>query len=414
MGIYKETKDYKLIHDNMLNMANYIENGTIDCIITDPPYELGFMGKKWDGSGIAFNVDAWKKCFNALKDGGYLLAFGGTRTFHRIACAIEDAGFEIRDTIMYLYGSGFPKSLNIGLVVDKLNGVESKILGESSNARPNSKKEDNLYQAGTVGKNFDITLPESDLAKEWDGWGTALKPAIEPIVMARKPLSESTIVNNIIKHGVGGINIDACRVPFGEETDGRVGTDKDNGTNKGFWQKDGMEKVQMYKDDGRFPANIILDGSDEVLAEFPNVDESGAARFFYVAKPSQNEKDYGLYGFKDIKIYNSENGMGYGYKNTNGDDFGDRIAAVERKNFHPTIKPIELMRYLVKMITPKNGIVLEPFAGSGTTLIAAKLESKQYVGIEISQEYCDIAQARIEAHHVQYDLFSFGNDDENE
>lgn len=417
MGIYKETKDYKLIHDNMLNMANYIENGTIDCVITDPPYELGFMGKKWDGSGIAFNVDAWKKCFNALKDGGYLLAFGGTRTFHRIACAIEDAGFEIRDTIMYLYGSGFPKSHNIGLAVDKLNGVESKVIGKAKGAGSIGKNgvgndtfvAKNQYEDGT----HDLKQAQN----EWQGWGTALKPAYEPIIVARKPMKTS-VAENVLKNGVGGINIDECRIPF-EDTQNpatnplyrQQNKDKYKQIEKGQKSK-GAVNFTSSKNDisnlGRFPANIIHDGSEEVVSGFPETssglmtpkhtrhtdgspngiygkfdvnhplaetygDSGNASRFFYTAKASKKDRDEGLEHFDTVG-----------------------------RNTHPTVKPTELMQYLVRLVAPKGATILDCFMGSGSTGKAAMFENRErnakykFIGIELTDEYLPICEARIE------------------
>jgi hypothetical protein len=354
------------------------------------------MGKKWDSSGIAYSVELWSECLRVLKSGGHLLAFSGSRTYHRMVVAIEDAGFEIRDQIMWVYGSGFPKSLDISKAIDKSAGAErtvvgSKITGGIKRARPDDAEGySHSYSVGQV--EVPITTPATDEAQQWSGWGTALKPAHEPIVMARKPI-DGTVANNVLKHGVGGINIEACRVGTEGGTAGAgAGAGAGarvfgNGLNGTFGKPvDGL---------GRFPANFIHDGSEEVLALFPDStsksggksgtnanpmswteenkdrdrvghDDSGsAARFFYCAKASKAERNAGL---------------------------GELPSA----NFHPTVKPIALMRYLVRLVTPPNGTVLDPFAGSGSTLVAAILEGFSPVGMELTADYLPIINARVE------------------
>lgn len=397
MAIYKETKDYKLIHDNMLNMGDYIADGTIDCVITDPPYELGFMGKKWDGSGIAFNVEAWRKCFNALKDGGYLLAFGGTRTFHRIACAIEDAGFEIRDTIMYLYAVGFPKSLNIGLAVDKLNGVESKVIGERGTHDFSKNKGSMMsFTTSITGKQEQTKIDIKQAQNEWQGWGTALKPAYEPIIVARKPMKTS-VAENVLKYHVGGINIDECRIDFVSEEDKgdpyRFQTNNGSGKHGIFNASKDVTSVVGAK--GRFPANIIHDGSDEVVSGFPESSSNGgnASRFFYTAKASKKDRDEGLDAFDQIKVNDG--------RQTEIDNAFQRGETL-RKNTHPTVKPIELMQYLVRLVAPKGATILDCFMGSNSTGKAVMFENRErnanykFIGIELTDEYLPICEARIE------------------
>ena len=271
--IFSEGGAYKLYQGSMLDMLDVIEPDSIDAVVTDPPYELGFMGKFWDSTGIAFQVETWKRCFDVLKPGAYLLAFGGSRTFHRIACAIEDAGFEIRDTIMWLYGSGFPKSTNIGPAIDKKN--------------------------------------DSEEAKRWAGWGTALKPAYEPIIVARKPYKGSC-VDNILKYGVGGLNIDECRVPSRPgEYDIRHYTQEDCFQN--LKPKQSHYQVEPQPE-GRFPANVIFTYDDtdkeEVCGGFPNSDNENndsAVRYFYCAKASKRDRDEGLDAFPD-KFYGQSGG----------------------------------------------------------------------------------------------------------
>ena len=451
MKLYSSNEQYKLYNGNMLDMLEVIEPNSIDSIITDPPYELNFMNKGWDNSGIAFNKDAWKKCYEVLKPGGYLLAFGGSRTFHRIACAIEDAGFEIRDTIMWLYGSGFPKSLNIGLAIDKKNGVESKVIGvgKSGSADTHTRCMNSKTQNGkdVFGGEYEIKQAQN----EWNGWGTCLKPAYEPIIVARKPV-EKSIIDNVVKYGVGGINIDECRVKL-EICDnkdlriihrsGKLEEGVFNSNNCGLTTED---DVQVLKENGRFPSNVILtydeDDYEEVCGGMPTSDrpngnitkeykinnqvygeygnchtwdayqDSGSAsRYFYCAKASKFDRNEGLDGFEEKKMYGDD--VNFGYGNNNGDNFGERIANVTRKNTHPTVKPTELIRYLVRLVSPKGATILDCFNGSGSTGKAVMLENKQYnkdykyIGIELTDEYLPISKARIE--YICNNEFEFEN-----
>ena len=293
------------------------EGVQVDSVVTDPPYELGFMGKSWDSTGIAFQKETWELAFQLLKPGGHLLAFTGSRTYHRIAVAIEDAGFDIRDQIMWLYGSGFPKNLN------------------------------------------------------------ALKPAHEPVVMARKPISEKTVAENVLKHGTGGINIDGCRIGkqiLEEQIAGqaKIGT---------------FERKNMVtpKREGRYPANVMHDGLEQEWA-----------RYFYCPKVSKNERNRGLDDFEEKKT-SSMSGRrdphDMGNSKIDNDVTGRFVT--KRKNIHPTVKPIELMKYLCRLVTPKGGTVLDPFMGSGSTGMAAKDEGFGFIGIEKEKEYFEIAKQRI-------------------
>jgi DNA modification methylase len=396
---YYENADAVVYHGNCLDELKNLEDNSIDAVVTDPPYELGFMGKKWDNTGIAYNVDVWRECLRVLKPGGHLLAFGGTRTWHRLAVAIEDAGFEVRDSIAWIYGSGFPKSHNISKAIDKLHGAEREVVGRNPNSRENATKANTLYESGTVGKTDYITEAATDDAKKWDGWGTALKPAHEPIVVARKPLI-GTVAENVLQYGTGGLNIDASRIDFADtETDSRIGTDfvSNNGdasNNANDNQVPNKHYVQMYKTDGRWPANIIL---DEYTAELLD-EQSGASRFFYVAKANKKDRNEGLDALPDH------------------DWSGDGAAIPERanrpfipsKNHHPTVKPTSLMTYLIKLVTPPNGIVLDPFTGSGSTGKAAIRNGFRFVGIELTEEYLPIITTRLD-HEIKQkteDLFS--------
>jgi site-specific DNA-methyltransferase (adenine-specific) len=355
-----------------------LADDSVDSIVTDPPYELGFMGKAWDRSGVAYRVDVWAEALRVLKPGGHLLAFGGSRTYHRMACAIEDAGFEIRDQIQWLYGSGFPKSLDVSKAIDKAAGIWR--------GRAGSTLDDDDKRS--FGQHYELTAKgsgETAAAAAWDGWGTALKPAHEPIVMARKPLGESTVAANVLAHGTGAINVDGCRV----EGDKGVPTSVSNAGQHGWSTGGDMDRKRVQN--GRWPANVITDGSEEVVRLFPQTgsgagnptiikrkrnkgwcnsspgdgvlaidnfgDSGSAARFFYVAKASKTDRGEG--------------------------------------NNHPTVKPTDLMRYLCRLVTPPGGIVLDPFAGSGSTLRGAFLEGFKPIGIELDAEYCRIARGRM-------------------
>jgi DNA modification methylase len=396
-------------------------DNSVDAIITDPPYELGFMGKSWDSTGIAYDVTVWQECLRVLKPGGHLLAFGGSRTYHRLACAIEDAGFQIRDQIMWVYGSGFPKSLNISKAIDKAAGAEREVIGvRTDGMSATAMKPDKGWNANSMGSVLDITAPATAEAKQWEGWGTALKPAHEPIVMARKPL-DGTVANNVLTHGVGGINIDGCRVGRADGDDSSAGNrtatfgtqdTSSGGDGSGGWSQN---------EQGRFPANLIHDGSDEVLELFPETgkstggrigkkqmsnvtnvpagqyeagdpgygDSGSAARFFYCAKANKKDRNEGLDGFAEKREADRIISDGVG-----GDNPRNR-SNTPKLNHHPTVKPTDLMRYLCRLVTPPNGTVLDPFTGSGSTGKAAVLEGFNFIGIEQSAEYVEIATARI-------------------
>ena len=400
-----------LLKGNCLELLAEMPDNSVDSIVTDPPYELGFMGKSWDNSGIAYNVELWSQALRVLKPGGHLLAFGGSRTYHRLASAVEDAGFEIRDQIMWLYGSGFPKSLNVGKAIDKAAGAEREMrVNERWADRYPNGPGGNLTQNGQIqqlknisGNPLLTSNPVTDAAKQWDGWGTALKPAHEPIVVARKPLI-GTVATKILTYGTGALNIDGSRVGTTDNFDGlkgrpitKLATRREGETNEEYKDRvlespGQQEALAKLKDLGRWPANVIHDGSEEVLEGFPNArglsgskQESGfrfspgaeygekqkliqgtpsfgsAARFFYCAKASKSERNAGL----------------------------------ENQNFHPTVKPIALMRYLVKLVTPPNGTVLDSFLGSGTTAVAAILEGFNWMGCEMTEDYWPIIEARV-------------------
>ena len=564
-----------MVGDSLERLKELPEN-SVDSIVTDPPYGLSFMGKKWD-----YDVpsrELWAQCLRVLKPGGHLIAFAGSRTYHRLAINVEDAGFEIRDQIMWIYGSGFPKSLNISKAIDKAAGAERVDLGPN----PNDREQNSAIDFNGKGNDSRITAPATDDAKKWEGWGTALKPAHEPCVLARKPISENNIPNNVLRHDTGAINIDDCRIegekPLreiiegnqdnewkgegawkssglakGTTTEGRFPAnvifdedagemlDEQSGTIKGSkgtgltategrgaininnsveginrvgyedtggasrfflnvktghepavlarkpieektiadnvlehgtgglnidasrvdWDSEALEKDSKRRQkprtditnnslhsgggsngefigekespSGRYPANVIHDGSDEVRDEFPDTKQSSpvnmhheeyipnnknevygkgmgggahpgfddvdtsAARFFYCAKASRKEREAGLDDFESAQVTDRKDTTGVGSDNPR--NRGNKL----RKNIHPTVKPVALMRYLCRLVTPPGGKILDPFLGSGTTGIAALLEGFDFIGCEISEEYADIATARM-AHWSEADL----------
>jgi DNA modification methylase len=352
--------EYKLILGDCLIKLKDIEDNSVDSIVTDPPYGLSFMGQKWDYE--VPSVSIWKECFRVLKPGGHLLSFAGSRTYHRMAVNVEDAGFEIRDQIMWLYGSGFPKSLNVGKAIDKKLGCERDkkqykprpdscgTIAGSGESRPYLKKAREVGYLETYGDD-----PISEEAKQWDGWGTALKPAHEPICLARKPLHKKTIVENVLEYKTGAINIDGCKV--GE----------------------------------RWPANFLHDGLEEEWS-----------KYFYCPKANKKDRNEGCENLEAKEIAGKGNGLARscetcGANTMDGCDCEDRtFSNPKRTNHHPTVKPTELMRYLVRLVTPKDGTVLDPFMGSGSTGKACILENKGFIGIELSEDYINIAKSRIE------------------
>jgi DNA modification methylase len=528
---------------NNLDILPTLPDNSVDSIVTDPPYELGFMGKKWDNSGIAYSVELWTECLRVLKPGGHLLSFGGTRTWHRVAVAIEDAGFDVRDSIAWMYGQGFPKSLNVGNSDEfcDCNLIESRdepepqaqhemrylpehnvspTLGVSGRMRavlqpslpeqvsplagwsklPSTKdggskpsmegRSVSASPQGELSANIDGPLPSrldnnealkwqdsvasssdgtvagppsnSDRVREphrprhdeqpsvesgdvsvksrpqagrsWQvcercnksqvkGWGTALKPAFEPIVVARKPLI-GTVAANVLEHGTGALNIDGSRIGTTDNLNGGAyaaeGTERNDG-----WGMQRGEAGDYKQPTGRWPANVILDEysageldeqsgvlkSGELKAGRPvahtNVDfmqgldthtyssqasSGGASRFFYCAKASKRDRNEGLEELPKVKTAAMAGNLTDGQRLSGR---GEPIATPERQNFHPTVKPTNLMRYLVKLVTPPGGTVLDPFTGSGSTGKAAILEGFDFIGIEMTEEYLPIIDARL-------------------
>lgn len=370
----------EILLGDCLNRLKEIKDCSIDSIITDPPYGLGFMGKKWDYD--VPSVEIWKECLRVLKPGGHLLSFGGTRTYHRLVVNIEDAGFEIRDCIQWLYGSGFPKSTNVALRIDK----ESGEIGNRGKGFNTAGQGISLNQNKELRSDHPDYMPpeyKTEAAKQWQGWGTALKPANEPICVARKPLEKGlTVAENVLKWGCGAINIDASRIGQREKQrfTGRKRVSANAGYSQDYVNQNFYNGSDVPLPEGRWPANIIF---DEITgcAEW--------SRFFYIAKASKSERNKGLEGMPLVES---------GIKNDSGRGFSesDPHKKILNQNFHPTVKPIKLMEYLIKLVTPPNGTVLDPFMGSGSTGVAAKNLKYKFTGCEMNPEYFEIAKKRIE------------------
>ena len=375
-------------HEPNLETMKRMQDNSIDAIVTDPPYGLSFMGKKWDYD--VPSIEIWQECLRVLKPGGHLLAFAGTRTQHRMAVRIEDAGFEIRDMIMWVYGQGFSKSHNISKAIDKAAGAEREVVARNPNERVNNNLEKTVFNQRAE---CPITAPATPEAQQWDGWGTALKPAVEPITVARKPL-QGTVAENVLMWGTGGINIDGCRVGAEELKNQQKDFSPVHGNQ--FGNGSYLPNKNEYKTvKGRFPANLIHDGSEEVVGMFPET-ASGTGSIRKKAKGL-----FGLGGDGEHNIEYGDSGSAARFFYQAKADKGERGEG----NTHPTVKPIDLMRYLCRLVTPPGGVVYDPFTGSGTTLIAAHEEGFNWIGSEMTKEYWDIAVQRIKEHTAQQKLF---------
>jgi DNA modification methylase len=421
----------KLLKGDNIELLKKLEDNSVDSVVTDPPYGLSFMNKKWDYD--VPSVDFWKEVYRVLKPGGHILSFGGTRTYHRMVVNIEDAGFEIRDQIMWVYGSGFPKSHNIGKAVDKLQGNDREVVGWQKYHRNHNDSALDGYK-----RPIDIErqngFEQTKGSSPYEGWGTGLKPANEPICVARKPLSEKTIVENVLKWGTGGINIDGCRIGMSQD-------DKDESYRKELNTiRDGFVKTSKpeYKPEGRFPANFIIECiCDEVIpgdkgeviineggyedtsniyGKYKNIrttsytdkndihtnpncpcrllDEQSGESITGASKPKQKYNGGNLGGGNAVKDYPSSKGGASRFF------YVPKVSKKERnmgtnKNNHPTVKPINLLTYLVRLVTPPNGVIMDCYMGSGSTGIAAQLEGFNFIGMEMDEEYFNIAESRI-------------------
>lgn len=404
-----------------------LPENAFDSCATDPPYELGFMGKGWDKTGVAFDVETWANVYRVLKPGAYLLAFGGTRTWHRIACAIEDAGFGIRDSLAWLYGEGMPHSKNAGKAIDEAKGAVRPVIGHqrlTGNAALSIAEKGGTYAAATEShgqsKIIELTGPATELAAIWEGFGTNLKPCFEPIICARKPL-EGRLADNLEKHGVGALNIDACRGEKGWDCQEQVVTSSGDIANHG------AGALTTEHPGGRWPPNVLIDeyvrelidssyGNRKsgnmkagtrrstrkavALGEMPEFtvrdvvgDSGGVSRYFYCPKAKRGEREAGLDHWPAMS-----GGEATGRKDGSKGVSNPRAGAGRgggRRNKHPTVKPIALMRWLVRLVTPPGGFVLDPFTGSGTTGCACALEGFHFAGVELLEEHARLARDRI-------------------
>ena len=359
-----EDAGLRLWHGSNKDILPTIAADTYDSVVTDPPYELAFMGKGWDGSGIAFDVGLWREVYRVLKPGGHLLAFGGTRTWHRLAVAIEDAGFEIRDSIAWLYGTGFPKSMDVSKAIDATivhGGSHSTHIRATNESRPGEgrmggpKPINGIMSERKAEAHVTRDQAQTPEGDQWSGWGTALKPAFEPIVVARKPLGEKTVATNVLKYGTGALNIDATRIGSESRTNPAAGN-KPGGASLNMSLAGMPSGVASTEAIGRWPANVAL---DESQAEVLDALTDAASRFFYVAKAPKSERP-----------------------------IVDGVA-------HPTVKPLDLMRWLIRLVTRPGSHVLDPFAGSGTTGEAALLEGMNVDLIELEATHIPLIIARV-------------------
>lgn len=383
-----------LFHADCRDAIAALPDNSVDSVVTDPPYELNFMGKGWDNTGIANDVALWKDVLRVLKPGGHLAAFSASRTYHRMACAIEDAGFEIRDSLMWVYGTGFPKSQDVSKFIDKMAGAEREVIGQDRNFGK-SKAADGKNAFGDYAGTWDITKPATALAAEWEGWGTALKPAFEPIVLARKPLSEGTVAANVLRWRTGALNIDASRIhTAGSEakayTVKRLKPGATLAAEGGNWRPEGddAETYEGSTKDGRWPANVVHDGSDEVVGAFPTTGGGGTPR-----EKSPNKGSNWAIGAERSSI---PGGATYCDSGSAARFFYSAKASKADRNGskHPTVKPIALMEWLCNLITPPGGTVLDPFGGSGTTARAACNKGFGVLICEREAEYVADIRAR--------------------
>lgn len=393
MKPYYSDDSVTLYHGDCRDVISSLPSNSLDACVTDPPYELGFMGRKWDASGIAYDKWLWAEVWRVLKPGAHVLAFGGTRTWHRLAVAIEDAGFEVRDSIAWMYGSGFPKSLDVSKAIDKAAGAEREVVGRGTKGqRIQSSWDDGgatgIFRAGADG--YDLTTPATPAARQWQGWGTALKPAFEPIVVARKPLI-GTVAENVQQWGTGALNIDGCRIGSDGGTSGATAGPSDGIYGNGL----NGERSHPVPGLGRWPANVILDESQaEALDRQSGMTSSKSAnRGNLGAGPfSRLEGNGSLQGTDGVRGHNDIGGASRFF-------YTAKASSAERPRVdgvaHPTVKPLDLMQYLVRLVTPPGGTVLEPFAGSGTTLEACIAEGFQCIGIELTDEYLPLIMQRI-------------------
>ena len=390
MSLYYEDGGLRLFHGSNKDILPTFADEAFDSIVTDPPYELGFMGKGWDSSGIAYDVEMWRECWRVLKPGGYLLAFGGTRTWHRIATAIENAGFEVRDSMAWLYGSGFPKSMDVSKAIDKAAGAEREVVSEGKRGanRPEVPGQ-SQGKAYRLGGDASVTAPATDAAREWEGWGTALKPAFEPIIVARKPLA-GTVAANVLAYGTGALNIDATRIATTDDLSGNVNAERVM-TNEVYGKGLGVSSGRSAELGGRWPSNVLLDESQATLLD----EQSGTSRS-RIGKPRGAASGEGWGMTATGAEYDDEGGASRFFPTFR---YEAKAPGSERPEVdgvaHATVKPLDLMRWLVRLVTRRGGHVLDPFAGSGTTGEAALLEGMESTLIELESDHLPLILARV-------------------
>jgi len=421
MDAWHHDDRYTIYNGDCLEVLRALPDASVDAVVTDPPYGLEFMGKEWDRFGRdtgnhahreapRFTSDHMGKgfdkmpntyeagrpfqrwcelwaaeCLRVLKPGGHLLAFGGTRTWHRLACAIEDAGFEVRDSIAWMYGSGFPKSLDVSKAIDKAAGAERQVIDFK---RTNVGMQGGNFTAGSEQADVPVTAPATDAAREWSGWGTALKPAHEPIVVARKPLM-GTVAANVLEHGTGALNIDGCRIGTEPRTFDSKGIRPGQGHYVGDdWQPDRASVTVA----GRWPANVVLD--EDQAAELDQQSGWSKTPSKVTRGPDRSPSSFGLRTESEVAACYGDSGGASRFF------YVAKAPARERPKVdgtaHPTVKPLTLMRWLCRLVTPPDGVILEPFAGSGTTVEAALLEGFRVVAIEREADYLPLIQARLD------------------
>lgn len=439
--VVKPADGFVLYGADCLDVLRFMPDNSVDSIVTDPPAGIAFMGKDWDkdkggrDAWIAWMQEIAFECLRVVKPGGHALVWAMPRTSHWTGMAWENAGWEPRDKIVHLFGSGMPKSHNVGKSIDKAAGAKREVIGVKP-AGSGPLKRGHVGSSGggmSIGTErspeIEVTVAATDAAKQWEGWGTALKPASEDWWLLRKPL-DGTIAGNVLKHGTGAINIDGCRIAY---EDGEVNFDRkqrqqhSEGAIEGAFGAASLigTEISTYKEAGRWPANVTTDGSDEVVAGFPEsksldfprhagafgqqgvfgkakgattrgyTDSGPASRFFYCAKASAADRDEGLEALTLVQAAGFPMRSADGERGGEGLDGTSTDRLTKRRNIHPTVKSTELMRYLTRLITPAGGLCLDPFMGSGSTGKACALEGFRFIGIEQEPAYLPVAEGRI-------------------
>jgi DNA modification methylase len=397
-----------------------LDGESVDAIVCDPPYELGFMGRDWDASGVAYDVATWAEALRVAKPGAFLVAFGAPRTFPEMAVAVRLAGWERRDTLSWLFGSGFPKSLDVSKALDREAGAEREVVGRgrgitgpATRSHDGLHSDDNYQWPSAADGTYPLTAPATDIARQWEGWGTALKPAWEPIVLARKPL-RGTVAQNVAAFGTGALNIDGTRIAGTKPHREVVNVQENEWQGGGAWKSSGVGSG--VSNEGRWPANVVLDEAAAALLDVSvgeltsgsraegvrkgigygsnaqgdggpaiNGDSGGPSRFFYTSKASRTAREAGL---DDLEPVRRSDGRETDMENP-------RLRTSARRNDHPTVKPLDLMRWLVTLVTPPGGVVLDQFMGSGSTGVAAVELGFSFIGIDRDPHYVEIARRRI-------------------